>query len=149
MAFTQLLELDAMNRCPLLPKTLLFMAACACLVPAGALFPTQAQAQGPSSDRGRTFPQNVQRGEVRFIAPMQFWLNGSAIERLAPGARVYNENNLIVMTGTLVGEQTFAVNYLRDPAGTVRQMWLLTKTEASVMPDGSPLPNRPIRQPAN
>jgi hypothetical protein len=137
-----------MNRCPLMPKTLLLMAACACLAPAGALFPEPAQAQAASSHRGRTFPQQVRRGTMQFVAPTQVLLDGNA-EQLTPGVRVYNEHNLIVMTSTLVGPQEFIVNYLRDPAGAVREVWLLTVAEASAMPDGSPVIVSPSSPPGN
>jgi len=131
-----------------MPKTLLLMAACACLAPAGALFSEPAQAQAASSHRGRIFPQNVRRGTMQFIEPMQVLLNGNA-EPLAPGARVHNELNMIVMTSALVGPQKFIVNYLRDPAGVVREVWLLTVAEASAMPDGSPVNTSPGNPPGN
>ncbi|MDR0276041.1 MAG: hypothetical protein LBI48_12035 [Burkholderiaceae bacterium] len=138
-----------MNRCPNMPKALLFMAVCVCLALAGALFPArEAQAQSASSHRGRIFPQHVRRGAMQFIEPMQVLLNGN-VEQLAPGVRVYNQHNLIVMTSTLVGPDNFIVNYLRDPAGAVRTVWLLTPFEASAMPDGSPVIVNPANPPGN
>jgi len=137
-----------MNRCSALPKTLLFAAACAGLAPMGALFSEPAQAQAPSSHRGRIFPQHVRRGAMQFIEPAQVVLNGN-VEQLAPGVRVHNEQNMIVLTSTLVGPTVFVVNYLRDPAGVVREVWLLTVAEASAMPDGSPVIVAPTNPPGN
>ena len=87
----------------------------------------------------RIFPQNVERGVVKFSdVPLEVKLNGKE-ERLAPGARVRGPQNTFVLNYALVG-QTFTVNYLRDPAGLVRDIWLLTPEEAQNMPDGSAMP---------
>ncbi|MDO5288228.1 MAG: hypothetical protein Q4F13_01145 [Pseudomonadota bacterium] len=105
-----------MNRCL---KHLLVCPALAALLCLAAL-PAQAQ---------RTFPQRVERGEITFLTQTQISLNGEQ-ERLAPGARVRDEHNRIPLAGSLRG-QTFVVNYLRDPAGKVRDIWLLTPKEAA------------------
>lgn len=113
-----------MNRCeknpwPRLAAALaLGLAAAATLLPA----PTHAQAQ-------RLFPHGVQRGQISFGDPPQVLLDGRP-ERLAPGARVRNEHNMIALSGTLRG-RSFLVNYLRDPAGVVREIWILNAAEAA------------------
>jgi hypothetical protein len=129
-----------MNRCPQLPKALFPVALCACLTPLGALLPAQpAQAQqNVTTGRGRIFPQHVRRGAMQFTDTLQVLLDGN-VTQLAPGVRVHNQHNMIVLTNTLIGPQTYVVNYLRDPSGTVREVWLLTPREASTMPDGSPV----------
>ena len=129
-----------MNCRPKLPKALFPLAVCACLAPAGLLAPVQpAQAQN-ATQRGRIFPQHVRRGTMQFIDSLQVLLDGN-VEQLAPGVRVHNAHNMIVLTNTLVGADVFVVNYLRDQSsGAVREVWLLTPLEASTMPDGSPVP---------
>ncbi|MDO5086612.1 MAG: hypothetical protein Q4D74_03250 [Comamonadaceae bacterium] len=102
-------------------------------VGAAALASTPAQAQA-----GRIFPMQVERGVITFTAPPEVALNGRT-ERLAPGVRVRNEHNMVALTGTLIGK-TFVVNYLRDPAGVVREIWILTPEERRTLPDGSPAP---------
>ncbi len=106
----------AKNRWPPLAALLAFG------LPAVAALAPTAQAQ-------RLFPQGVQRGQISFVEPPQVLLDGRA-EVLAPGARVRNEHNRIALSGTLRG-QTFAVNYLRDPAGVVREIWILSPEEAA------------------
>ncbi|AVO34145.1 hypothetical protein [Ottowia oryzae] len=85
----------------------------------------------------RIFPMNVERGVIKFSEiPLEVKLNGTE-ERLAPGARIRGPMNTFVLNNALVG-QTYVVNYIRDPAGMVRDVWLLTPEEAQTMPDGSP-----------
>ena len=86
----------------------------------------------------RNFPQEVMRAKIAFVAPPQVLVDGRS-EFLAPGVRVRNEQNLLALTGSLLG-QIFTVNYLRDPAGLIREIWILTPQEASTWPDGTPLP---------
>ena len=82
------------------------------------------------------FPMNVERGVIKFSEiPLEVKLNGTE-ERLAPGARIRGPQNTFLLNNQLVG-QTFAINYLRDPAGLVRDIWILTPEEARAMPDGT------------
>ncbi|WP_051236075.1 hypothetical protein [Ottowia thiooxydans] len=99
---------------------------------AGLMFGPAAQAQI------RNFPDTVLRGEIAFVAPPQILLNGQS-EFLAPGVRVRTPQNMLALTGTLVG-QNFLVNYLRDPAGLIREIWILTPEEANTGLNGKPLP---------
>ena len=107
-------------------------AASICLGALAALLSPPAQAQ-----MQRLFPHGVQRAQISFVEPPQVLLDGRP-ERLAPGARVRNEHNMIALSGTLRGK-TFVVNYLRDPAGVVRDIWILTPQEAGGTLDGRPL----------
>ena len=86
----------------------------------------------------RNFPDSVMRGNIAFAAPPQILLNGQS-EYLAPGVRIRNAHNMLALTGSLVG-QNFLVNYLRDPAGLIREIWILTPDEAGVGLHGKPLP---------
>ena len=88
---------------------------------ASATFSPEAQAQ-------RMFPQKVQRGKISFTGLREVVLNDRP-ERLAPGAVVRTERNTIALSGSLRG-QSFIVNYLRDPMGGVREIWILTPAEA-------------------
>ncbi|MDO5623640.1 MAG: hypothetical protein Q4G71_03015 [Pseudomonadota bacterium] len=122
-----------MNRCSKHPIAASLIAVSALMAGGAAVFPTEAQAQ-------RMFPQRVERGEITFLTQTQISLNGQA-ERLAPGARVRDQHNRIPLTSTLRG-QTFVANYLRDPAGMVRDVWLLTEREVA-----RPAPRAPMRGP--
>ena len=124
-----------MNRCMTHFNRRLWLGAC--VLGASALLhtlPVQAQ-------MARLFPQGVQRGTIEFTAPPQIRLNGQP-DRLAPGARVRGTQNTVVLSGALVG-QSFLVNYFRDPAGVIRDIWLLTPAEAGTLPDGTPAPSAP------
>lgn len=76
----------------------------------------------------RQFPAKALRGTLQVTAPPEVLLNGQAA-RLSPGARIKGTNNLLVMSGTLVG-QVLLVNYLTDSQGMIREVWLLNRQEA-------------------
>ena len=84
----------------------------------------------PVSAQGlvRQFPAAAKRGTLEVIQPPNVLING-APERLSPGARIKNPNNMIVLSGSLVG-QAMLVNYLRDPQGQIHEVWLLNQAEA-------------------
>lgn len=129
-----------MNRWQKAPKAHLFIAACSLLASFSAIFSSESWAQ-----MQRIFPQSVERGVVKFSeVPLEVKLNGKD-ERLAPGARVRGPQNTFVLNYALVG-QTFTVNYLRDPAGMVRDIWLLTPEEAQTLPDGSAAPTPSLKR---
>ena len=126
-----------MNRCqsPAMSrqKTL---AACALLMGASSLFGPTAWAQAPIPQTqneaalgGRNFPIDTLRGKMVVTAFPEVQLDGIA-ERLAPGVRIRNTQNMIIQPATITG-QYLAVNYRRDAAGLVSDVWILTPTEAS------------------
>lgn len=105
-----------------------FLIACPPL--AALLLPTEASAQMLFN---RAFPPEALRGEMTFGAiPPEIQLNGAAT-RLAPGARIRGQNNMLVMSGTLMG-QTFIVHYTRDLLGQPKDIWLLRADEVSRTP---------------
>lgn len=83
--------------------------------------------------QSRAFPQNTLRGAIVFNADRQLTLNGRGTS-LTPGARVRNQQNMIVLPDTLVGAK-WLVNYTFDMGGAqVRDVWILTPEEAAVRP---------------
>lgn len=83
----------------------------------------------------RNFPPNVLRGAMVITNPPELAMNGTP-ERLSPGARIRNTNNMLVMSGALVG-QNLLVNFVREPNGMVHEVWILTPDEArQVLPTG-------------
>ncbi len=95
-----------------------------CLMGVACLLPSVADAQGLV----RPFPTAALRGMLEVTAPPNILINGQS-ERLSPGARIKSANNLIVMSGTLVGQQLL-VNYVRDGQGMIHDVWILTPAEA-------------------
>ncbi|MGY8903159.1 MAG: hypothetical protein ACKVIH_01260 [Burkholderiales bacterium] len=76
----------------------------------------------------REFPVAALRGTLTVTAPPEALVDGKAA-RLSPGARIYNQQNLIQLSGSLVG-QPLLVNYTRDSVGNVHLVWVLTAEEA-------------------
>ncbi len=101
-----------MNRCVL-----------ALLLTLAAALPAQAQ---------RAFERNALRGELVIVAPPEARLNGSSV-RLAPGARVRNPQNLLLLSGSLL-EQKLLVHYTLDGQGQVQDVWILSAAEAARQP---------------
>ena len=100
-------------------RCVLLAAALACALPAAA----QVQ---------RNFPATALRGTLAITQPPEVLLNG-APARLAPGARIRGTDNLLVLSGGLIG-QRFVVDYTVDIAGLVMDVWLLTPQEAARQP---------------
>jgi hypothetical protein len=93
--------------------------ACALALPAAA----QVQ---------RNFTAKALRGEVVFGTPPEVRLNGKPA-RLAPGARIRDPNNLVLMSGTLVGGKA-VVNYTTELEGMLLDVWILSPAEAARKP---------------
>jgi hypothetical protein len=111
-----------MNRCRFLR-----IAAAGALAFAAAAGPAQAQ-QGH-----RFFNERVQRGTLEVVNPPVVRLNGQTI-RVAPGSRLRDEENRIVLLSNHVGRK-MVVNYRLDNMGQLGDIWMLTSAErAQVLP---------------
>ena len=130
-----------MNRCSIALSSLLCAAGMGLLL---TLSPAGAQAQsGVTQAPAAQLPQRIppisvkaQRGVLRVVQPPEVLLNGRPA-RLAPGARIRNRNNLIVVSGALLGED-LPVRYTLDPIGLVHEVWVLTAEEAARDPMQQP-----------
>jgi hypothetical protein len=80
----------------------------------------------------RNFPAAALRGEISFGQPPEVLVNGKPA-RLAPAARIRGLNNLLVMSGALMGQRV-VVNYSLDPLGLVQDVWILTDAERAKQP---------------
>jgi len=87
--------------------------------------PLAAQAQ-------RTFTAKALRGELVFGAPPEVKLNGKPA-RLAPGARIRDENNMLHLPATLAGKK-FVVNYTTEFEGMLLDVWILSRSEMARKP---------------
>jgi hypothetical protein len=101
----------------MLAATALFAGLCA--APAAAQMP-------------RPFPASALRGELVVLQPPEVALNGRAA-RLAPGARIRGDNNLLQLSGALAN-QRYTVNYTVDPSGLLLDVWILTTAERARQP---------------
>jgi hypothetical protein len=101
------------------------IAATAALAFACTALPAAAQAQRP-------FPQNALRGVIAFDSPPLVTLNGKPAQ-LAPGVRIRGQNNLLVLTGPLVGNK-LVVHYTTEFTGLIKDVWILRDDEIKVVP---------------
>jgi hypothetical protein len=116
--------MNTMNRCIRIPHKLStgFTALILCTSLGWLAAPATAQ------DAVRQFPAAARRATLEVTTPPNVLLNGLP-ERLSPGARIKDANNMLVLSGNLVGQRVL-VNYLRDPQGLLREVWILNPTEA-------------------
>ena len=125
-----------MNRCtaktPFLKTTRLLRIA----APAAMLVGLVVASLGSTAQVvSRPFPPTAMRGILTVTQPPEVLMDGKA-DRLSPGARIRGANNMLVMSGALMG-QAMRVNYTREPNGYIHDVWVLTDAEASLPP-----PNR-------
>ena len=80
----------------------------------------------------RNFPATALRGEIVLTQPPELLLNGRPA-RLAPGARIRGMDNMLQMSGALVGQPRL-VHFTLDAAGQLHDVWLLTPAEAQRRP---------------
>ena len=80
----------------------------------------------------RPFPPEALRGELVVTAPPEVLLNQTP-QRLAPGARIRDGANRVVLSGSLAGRKLL-VHYTRFPDWQLRDVWLLTTAEAARQP---------------
>lgn len=84
---------------------------------------------GLASGQGfvREAPKDVKPGRMVVTAPPEISMDGKP-DRLSPGSRIRDTNNMLVLSGSVVG-QTLPVVYKRDPTGMVHEVWVLTAEE--------------------
>ena len=93
------------------------------LLASSALLAGLAVAQGIR----REAPKDVVLGQLVVTAPPQVTMDGKP-DRLSPGSRIRDLNNMLVLSGSIVGKQ-LPVVYRRDGAGLVHEVWILTEAE--------------------
>ena len=87
-------------------------------------------AQAGAQTNVRPFPPSAERAAMVVTYPPIIQLNGKP-DRLSPGARIRGQNNLLQLSGSLVG-QNLLVNFVRSPTGEVHEVWILTEAEAAL-----------------
>ncbi|MBW8828217.1 MAG: hypothetical protein JF606_02065 [Burkholderiales bacterium] len=103
----------------------MYRCAFAALTAVCLVAPAAAQTQ-------RSFPQNALRGALIISSPSDAILNGQPA-RLAPGLRIRGQNNMLALSGSLLGLKLL-VNYTVDIQGLVKDVWILTPEEAAKKP---------------
>ena len=80
----------------------------------------------------RKFTAQTLRGELVVTHPPEVLLNRQPA-RLAPGARIRGVDNLLVMSGALVGRSA-VVHYTFDTQGNLQDVWVLNAAERNLQP---------------
>lgn len=80
----------------------------------------------------RPFTAQTLRGELFVTQPPEVLMNGQPA-RLAPGSRIRGTDNLLLLSGALVG-QRLVVHYTLDNVGNVLHVWVLTPAELARQP---------------
>jgi hypothetical protein len=75
----------------------------------------------------RQFPANALRGEMVFGQPPEVLLNEKPA-RMVPASRIRGPNNLLVLSGALMGTKA-KVHYTLDNQGFVKDVWILREDE--------------------
>ena len=88
------------------------------------LLATHVQAQEVVT---RAFPADALRGTLTFLSASEAQLNNKSVG-LVPGLRVRGPNNLLMLSGELVG-QKFVANYTVDFLGQIKDVWVLREDE--------------------
>lgn len=89
----------------------------------------------------RTAPRDVLPARLVITQPPEATLDGLPA-RLSPGARIRGTNNLLVLSGSVVG-QDLPVVYKKDPLGLVHEAWVLTEDEYAQVMAPAPTPANP------
>jgi hypothetical protein len=76
----------------------------------------------------REAPKDVKPAVIAVSATPPIIAVDGKPDRLSPGARVRDRNNMLVLSGALAGKSLYTV-YRRDSAGLVHEVWLLDEEE--------------------
>lgn len=137
------LWIDTMNRCPKAPflrsgATLLTVGALA-LAHVASMAQSLTYADPAAEPAVRPFPVAAVRATMVVTQPPEVLIDGQPA-RMSPGARIRGANNMLVLSGSIVGK-TYLVNLVRDPLGQVHDVWILTPSEARLeRPTAAPRP---------
>ncbi|RYG06650.1 MAG: hypothetical protein EON92_19785 [Burkholderiales bacterium] len=75
----------------------------------------------------REAPKDVKPGRMVVSLPPVITMDGKP-DRLSPGSRIRDTNNMLVLSASLAG-LSVPVVYRRDSAGLVHEAWILTAEE--------------------
>ena len=87
---------------------------------------------GALAQSRRAFTPNALRGTIEVLQAPEVALNGKPA-RLSASARIFGPDNLIKVPAS-VARQKLVVNYTLDGQGFVRDVWILTESEAARKP---------------
>jgi hypothetical protein len=117
-----------MNRCFALAVTTALAALMALPVTAQLSEPLPVTEQ-PNVSGVRKFPAKALRGRLKVIQGRDILIDGKP-DQLSPGSRIRDPQNRLVMSGALIDNREYIVNFTRESYGMVHEVWLLNAEEA-------------------
>ncbi len=94
-----------------------------------ALLATVLVASAPAfAQVARSFPADTLRGDLQVQAFPEVLLN-SKPARMAPGAVIRGENNLMQLPGELTGKRVLVHYRMEGTSGLIRDVWILNAPE--------------------
>jgi len=94
-----------------------------------ALLATVLVASAPAfAQVARSFPADTLRGDLQVQAFPEVLLN-SKPARMAPGAVIRGENNLVQLPGELTGKRVLVHYRMEETSGLIRDVWILNAPE--------------------
>ena len=94
-----------------------------------ALLATVLVASAPAfAQVARSFPADTLRGDLQVQAFPDVLLN-SKPARMAPGAVIRGENNLMQLPGELTGKRVLVHYRMEETSGLIRDVWILNAPE--------------------
>jgi hypothetical protein len=112
---------------PTRPGTRQALRLCATALAALIVSILVALAAAPAQAQIRSIPENAQLGTLTLGIFPDAVLNGKAV-RLGPGARIYNQDNMIIVPSTLK-DVTSVVAFVTGSLGEVVSVWILKEAE--------------------
>jgi hypothetical protein len=97
-------------------------------IPAALLGLALAASAAVAQTMVRTAPADVKPAIIAVSATPPIITVDGKEDRLSPGARLRDRNNMMVLSGALAGKTLYTV-YRRDSAGLVHEVWLLSAEE--------------------
>ena len=91
-----------------------------------SILPTNAQ------QRMIPIPERAKQADITFNGTLDIFIDGK-VARLAPGARITDRNNLLILPGALQGVAKTRYT-VEDTTGLVMQVWILTVQEIATPP---------------
>ena|SRR5687768_4978529 len=79
----------------------------------------------------RTIPADATHGVIRHLQEMTIEIDGKP-QLLSPGAQIRDADNRMVLPAALAEKAD--AKYLRDAAGQVRRVWILSAREIAELP---------------
>jgi hypothetical protein len=99
------------------------------------VFLVAAASAAAAQSLDRTIPQDAVHGKIRHLQAMVVEIDGEE-QQLSPGAQIRDAGNNLIVPMSLpdAASERADAKYLRDGAGSVHRVWLLSEREIAALP---------------